>query len=326
MTTNITAATNLLSSSFYHTFVNLGSPSYNIRIRDSIKAYQQERNLPDTTTVRELINHAYDTVLQNLDSIPRDNSKTYWDTYTTVLFNSAAQYIVQKHPNCEYYATACDTLHRTGLFTVLSVFQKDGLHAYVSVSRNLCRNTITHHDFYSRLKTWYTHWATEHTHITLVTPEDEAEELLEVMPERIGVLAATPGHGDGYRMVREPQRYDKLLARHDFYKKARLDSMSVLSHFGFEMSLETTMGEIWGVLDPQPLDDLISVYYQQEVIGGFLRDSNVERHTALADGTVPAGWGAHVIAREPVFDMFENVQKPISEFTSYELKEGDLYY
>ena len=32
MTTNITTATNLLSSSFYHTFVNLGSPSYNIRI------------------------------------------------------------------------------------------------------------------------------------------------------------------------------------------------------------------------------------------------------------------------------------------------------
>lgn len=326
MTTNITTATDLLSSHFYHTFVNLGSPSYNMRIRDSIKAYQQEHNLPDTMTVRELINHAYGTVLQNLDSIPRDNSKTYWDTYTTVLFNSMAQYIVQKHPNCEYYATACDPLHHTSLFTVLSVFQKDGLHAYVSVSRNLCRNTITENDFYSRIKTWYTHWATEHTHVTLVTPEDEAEELLEVMPERIGVLAATPGKGDGYRMVREPQRYDKLLARHDFYKKSRLDSMNVLEHFGFEMTLDTTMGEIWDVLDPQPLDDLISVYYQQEVLGAFFRDSNMERHTALADGTVPAGWGAHVIAPNPVFDMFENVQKSISEFTSYELKEGGLYF
>lgn len=326
MTTNITTATNLLSSSFYHTFVNLGSPSYNIRIRDSIKEYQQEHNLPDTTTVRELINHAYGTVLQNLDSIPRDNSKTYWDTYTTVLFNSAAQYIVQNHPNCEYYATACDSLHHTSLFTVLSVFQKDGLHAYVSVSRNLCRNTITYQDFYSRIKTWCTEWATNHTHITLVTPEDEVEELLSAMPERIGVLAATPGKSDGYHMVREPQRYDKLLARHDFYKKARLDSMSVLEHFGFEMTLETTMGEIWDVLDPQPLDDLISVYYQQEIMGAFFRDREVERHTALADGIVPMGWGAHVIAPNPVFDMIENVQKPISEFTSYELKEGGLYF
>ena len=326
MKTNITTATDLLSSSFYHTFMSLGTPAYKIHVRDSIKAYQQEHNLPDTTTVRELINHAYDTVLQHLDTVPQDDNKTYWDTYTTILFNSAAQYIVQSHPNCEYYATACDPLHHTTLFTVLSIFQKDGLHAYVSVSRNLCRNTITEQDFYSRIKTWCTEWATNHTHITLVTPEDEAEELLDAMPERIGVLTATPGKGDGYRMVREPQRYDKLLARHKFYKKAHLDSMNVLEHFGFAMTLETTMGEIWGVLDPQPLDDLISVYYQQEVIGAFFRDRNVERHTALADGIVPVGWCAHVIAPNPVFDMIENVQKPISEFTSYELKEGGLYY
>ena len=326
MTTNITTATHLLTSKFYHTFVSLGTPAYKIHVRDSIKAYQQEHNLPNTTTVRELINHAYDTVLQHLDTVPQDDNKTYWDTYTTVLFNSAAQYIVQSHPNCEYYATDCDPLHHTTLFTVLSIFQKDGLHAYVSVSRNLCRNTITYQDLYSRVKTWCTEWATNRTHITLVTPEDEAEELLEMIPERIGVLAATPGHGTGYRMVREPQRYDKLLARHDFYQKSRLDSMSVLEYFGFEMTLETTMGEIWGVLDPQPLDDLISVYYQQEVTGAFFRDKNVERHTALADGTVPTGWGAHVIAPNPVFDMIENVQKPISEFTSYELKEGGLYF
>ena len=326
MKTNITTATDLLSSSFYHTFISLGTPAYKIHVRDSIKAYQQEHNLPDTTTVRELINHAYGTILQNLDTIPRDDNKTYWDTYTIVLFNSSAQYIVQKHPNCEYYATACGPLHHTSLFTVLSVLQQDGLHAYVSVSRNLCRNTIAYQDFYSRIKTWCTEWATNHTHITLVTPEDEAEELLDVIPDRIGVLAATPGKGDGYRMVREPQRYDKLLARHKFYKKARLDSMNVLEHFGFAMTLETTMGEIWGVLDPQPLDDLISVYYQQEVIGAFFRDRNVERHTALADGIVPVGWCAHVIAPNPVFDMIENVQKPISEFTSYELKEGGLYY
>jgi hypothetical protein len=325
MTTNITAATYLLSSHFYHTFVNLGSPSYNIRIRDSIKAYQQEHNLPDTTTIRELINHAYGTVLQDLDSIPRDNSKTYWDTYTTVLLNSAAQYIVQKHPNCEYYATNCDPLHHTSLFTVLSIFQKDGLHAYVSVSRSLCRNTITEQDFYSRIKTWCTQWAISHTHITLVTSENEAEELLEMMPERIGVLAATPGHGDGYRMVREPQRYDKLLAWHKFYDQANM-SGGFAENFGLRRTLKTTVGEVWDVLDPQPLDDLISVYYQQEIMGAFFRDREVERHTALADGIVPVGWGAHVIAPNMVFNMFKNIQKPISEYTSYELKEGGLYF
>lgn len=325
MTTNITAATNLLSSHFYHTFMSLGTPAYKLHVRDSIKAYQQEHNLPDTMTVRELINHAYDTVLQNLDSIPRDNSKTYWDTYTTVLFNSAAQYIVQKHPNCEYYAPACDSLNHTGLFTVLSVFQKDGLHAYVSVSRNLCRNTITYQDFYSRIKTWCTEWTTNHTHITLVTLEDEVEELLEVMPERIGVLAATPGKGDGYLMVREPQRYDKLLDRHKFYNQANILG-GFAENFGLRRTLETTMGEIWDVLDPQPLDDLIAVYYQQEIMGAFFRDREVERHTALADGIVPVGWGAHVIAPNPVFNMFKNIQKPISEYTSYELKEGGLYF
>jgi len=325
MTTNITTATNLLSSHFYHTFVNLGSPSYNIRIRDSIKAYQQERNLPDTTTVRELINHAYGTVLQNLDTILRDDNKTYWDTYTTILFNSAAKYIVQKHPNCEYYATDCESLNHTGLFTVLSVFQKDGLHAYVSVSRNLCRNTITYQDFYSRIKTWCTEWATNHTHITLVTPEDEVEELLDQIPTRIGVLAATPGKGDGYRMVREPQQYDKLLARHKFYDQANM-SGGFAENFGLRRTLKTTVGEIWDVLDPQPLNNLISVYYQQEIMDAFFRDREVKRHTALADGIVPVGWGAHVIAPNPVFDMIENVQKPISEYTSYELKEGGLYF
>lgn len=325
MTTNITTATHLLTSKFCHTFVSLGTPVYKIHVRDSIKAYQQEHNLPETLTVRELINHAYGTVLQNLDTIPRDDNKTYWDTYTTILFNSAAQYIAQKHPNCEYYATDCDPLHHASLFTVLSVLQQDGLHAYVSVSRNLCRNTITYQDFYSRIKTWCTEWATNHTHITLVTPEDEAEELLSAMPERIGVLAATPGKGDGYRMVREPQRYDKLLARHKFYDQANM-SGGFAENFGLRRTLKTTVGEVWDVLDPQPLDDLISVYYQQEVTGAFFRDKNVERHTALADGTVPTGWGAHVITPNPVFDMIENVQKPISEFTSYELKEGGLYF
>lgn len=194
------------------------------------------------------------------------------------------------------------------------------------MSRDLCRNTITHQDFYSRIKTWCAEWATAHTHITLVTPDDEAEDLLDAIPELIGVLAATPGHGDGYHLVREPQRYDKLLARHDLYKKGRLDSMSVLEYLGFKMTLETTMGEIWDVLDRQPLNDLITVYYQQEIVNAFFRDREVARHNALADGTVPLGWGAHVIAPNPVFDMFKNVQKPISDFTSYKLKEGDLYY
>ena len=326
MTTNTTAVTHLLGTKFHHAFVSLGTPAYKLHVRDSIKAYQQEHNLPDDTAVRELINHAYDTTLQNLDSISHDDPETYWDTYTTILLNSAAQYIVQEHPNCDYYVTACESLNHTSLFTVLSVFQEDGLHAYVSASRNLCRNPIVHQDYHSRIKTWCTQWATTYTHITLVTPEGETEELLAAVPDRVGVLAVTPGARDGYRMVREPQRYDHMLNRHLFYDKARMCYGGFGENFGLKHPLNTTVGEIWEVLDRQSLDNLITMYYCQEIIGPSLRGRDVKRHTALADGTIPAGWGVHALVPNPYFDTIENLQKPISEFTSYELKEGDLYY